>query len=349
MAWTCATSAGLLPVGINAAPLAAARTGVGRYIQGLLDALSRTAPPDVRCVPLFAPGPAARGVRGLAKRLPGAYALAEALRAVQLRRAGVTVYHETNHAAPAFAGPVVLTVHDLSTVLHPRLQEPARARHFGSALRRKAKLARLVIVPTRAIAREVVQHLGVDEARIRVIPHGVSGFHAVEGPRAGVLYVGALDPRKGLVTLLDALPANAALTLTGPLDRAPQEVRRRIGGRIRATGYVDDGELARLYASAAVLVLPSFYEGFGLPLLEAMASGTPCIASDDAALVEVSGGAALHFPRGDAGALKLLLGRVLEDPSLRADLAARGLQRARAFSWDQSAALHLEAYREAAG
>jgi len=83
------------------------------------------------------------------------------------------------------------------------------------------------------------------------------------------------------------------------------------------------------------------------PLVEAMACGTPCIASDDPALVEVSGGAVLHFPRGDPGALRLLLQRVLHDPSLRDDLSRRGIERARAFRWERSAALHVEVYREA--
>jgi glycosyltransferase involved in cell wall biosynthesis len=96
-------------------------------------------------------------------------------------------------------------------------------------------------------------------------------------------------------------------------------------------------------------VLPSLYEGFGLPLLEAMACGAPCIASDDPALVEVSGGAALHFPRGDATALGHLLRRVLSDAVLREDLALKSAARARSFAWAKSAAQHAQVYREAAG
>jgi len=159
----------LIDVGINAAPLAAARTGVGRYIAGLLGALAVLRPEGLRARPLFAPGAPARGLRALVKRLPGAYSLAEAGRAVLLegeRRRGLTVYHETNHAAPAFRGPLVLTVHDLSTVLHPSTQEPARARHFSRALLTKARLAQRLIVPTEAIAREVVQHLGVEADKV---------------------------------------------------------------------------------------------------------------------------------------------------------------------------------------
>jgi glycosyltransferase involved in cell wall biosynthesis len=322
----------LLDVGINAAPLAAARTGVGRYIAGLLDALAAAKPDGVRARPLFLPGAPARGIRGLVKRLPFAYPLADAARAATLLRERPSVYHETNHVAPAFAGPVVVTVHDLSTLLYPHTQEPARARHFARRLRRARSAAR-VIVPTEAIGREVVEHLGVRRDRVRVIHHGVDArFAPGSVPRKGfVLYVGDDGPRKGLPTLRAALPQDVELKLAGP-----------------GHGYIGDDELLALYRGAAALVLPSLYEGFGFPLAEAMACGTPSIASDDPALLEVSGGAALHFPRGDAGALQVLLRRLLRDRALRDELSRKGLERASAFRWDHCAWLHAEVYREAA-
>jgi alpha-1,3-rhamnosyl/mannosyltransferase len=324
----------LLDVGINAAPLAAARTGVGRYIAGLLDALATGKSDGVQARPLFLPGAPERRLRTLIKRLPFAYFLADAGRAAVLWRERPSVYHETNHAAPPFRGPVVVTVHDLSTLLHRETQESARARHFARKLRRLRFNARRVIVPTEAIAREVVEHLGVAPDRVRVIHHGVDArFSPADVPRDRfVLYAGDAGPRKGLATLRAALPEGVELRLAGP-----------------GHGYVSDDELLRLYRTAALLVLPSLYEGFGFPLIEAMACGTPCIASDDPALVEVSGGAALHFPRGDAGALRVLLRRVLEgNGTLRAELSEKGLARARHFRWDRSAALHVEVYREAA-
>jgi glycosyltransferase involved in cell wall biosynthesis len=323
----------LIDVGINAAPLAAIRTGVGRYIESLLEALRFV--PSVRARPLFVPGPAARGLRALLKRVPGAYALAELRRGKLLEREpGLSLYHETNHAAPPFRGPVVLTIHDLSTVLHPQTQEHARARHFAHSLRTRAKDAQRVIVPTQAIAREVVEVLGVLSGRVRVIHHGVSPrFTPGESqPRAGVLYAGDAGPRKGLATLRTAMPSGEGLTCAGP-----------------GHGFVSDDELLQLYRTCAVFVLPSFYEGFGLPLLEAMACGAPCIASDDPALLEVSRGAALHFPRGDADALNELLRRVLADGALRLDLGIKGIARAQAFSWAESARQHAQVYREALG
>jgi glycosyltransferase involved in cell wall biosynthesis len=321
----------LIDVGINAAPLAAVRTGVGRYIESLLEALRDV--PDIRARPLFVAGPAGKGLRTLLKRLPGAYALAELRREKLLQREpGLSLYHETNHAAPAFRGPLVLTVHDLSTVLHPETQERARARHFAYALLTRAKDAQRVIVPAQAIAREVVAHLRVPEARVRVIHHGVSASFTPGEPqeRAGVLYTGDDGPRKGLPTLRVAMPSDVLLTCAGP-----------------GHGFVSDAELLRLYRTCAVFVLPSLYEGFGLPLLEAMACGAACIASDDPALVEVSGGAALHFPRGDATALNQLLKRVLGSSALRSELSQKGIERARAFTWAESARLHAQAYREA--
>ena len=321
MACTCGrcgatSSAPLLDVAINAAPLAAARTGVGRYIAGLLDALAAAPPDGIRARPIFLPGPATRAARGLLKRLPFAYPLADARRAAILRRERPTVYHETNHAAPAFRGPLVLTVHDLSTLLWPRTQERARARHFARKLQ-GARWAARVIVPTAAIAEEVVLRLAVPAARVRVIHHGVdSRFSPAAVPRGRfVLYAGDAGPRKGLDTLRAALPEGAELKLAGP-----------------GHGYVGDDELIALYRGAAVLVLPSLYEGFGFPLLEAMACGTPCIASDDPALVEVSAGAARHVPRGDAAAFAAALEVALDDAG-RAAWQARARTRAAELGW----------------
>jgi alpha-1,3-rhamnosyl/mannosyltransferase len=306
---------------------------VGRYIEGLLGALAGV--PDVRARPLFAPGPAARGLRPLVKRLPGAYWLAERRRArILAREAGLSLYHETNHAAPAFAGPVVLTIHDLSTVLYPETQEPARARHFARALRTRARDAERVIVPTQAIAREVIDHLGVSPGRVRAIHHGVDARFTPQPstPRGKfVLYAGDDGPRKGLSTLRAAMPAGVELRCVGP-----------------GHGFVSDDELLALYRTCALFVLPSLYEGFGLPLLEAMACGAPCIASDDPALVEVASGAALHFPRANHAALNDLLTTALRDDALRLELGAKGIARAQQFTWAECASRHAQAYREAA-
>jgi alpha-1,3-rhamnosyl/mannosyltransferase len=392
----------LLSVGLNASPLLAPHTGVGRYILGLLRGLAclrGTGDFEVRA--LFAPAAAltssseprpsaSRGAgllpfaRGAAKRLPFAYPLAQAVRAAVLEaarlRGQVGVYHETNHAAPRSRAPVVLTVHDLSTLLMPETQERQRAAYFGRALREHARDAARVITPTQAIADQVVEVLGVARERVRAIHHGVDpalfegrvadgAGEEIAGPPPALsalgvrgpylLFVGALEPRKGLPSLLDAydaLPAALArelpLVLAGPEERLDEALRVRLaarrGGRLIRTGYVGPRELPALYRGARALCLPSLYEGFGLPLLEALALGIPCVASDDPALVEVAGGAALHAPRGDAHALARAIERLVSDPSLRAELSGKGRSRARRFTWEASARAHLEVYREAA-
>lgn len=292
--------------------------------------------PGIRARPLFAAGPAGKGLRSVVKRLPFAYALAERRRGqLLLRESGLSLYHETNHAAPPFRGPLVLTVHDLSTVLHPRTQERARARHFARALLQRAKNAQRVIVPTEAVAQEVVRVLGVPSANVRAIHHGVAPRFTPGEPQprgSFALYTGDDGPRKGLRTLRAAMPNGFTLRCVGPEH-----------------GFVSDEELVQLYRTCGVFVLPSLYEGFGLPLLEAMACGAPCIASDDPALVEVSGGAALHFARGDVAALGTMLKCVLGDASLRLDLGIKSIARAQSFSWAQSAQRHAQVYREAIG
>ena len=393
----CAAVSSSLVVGINAAPLIAPRTGVGRYILGLLSGVRSIAQdaaegdeqrPRVEVVPLFAPpealspegpppGASAGRLRGLLKRLPFAYDARELLRAATLaRRSDLSVLHETNHAAPRTRLPLVLTVHDLCTLLYPETQEPGRARFFAKALREHTREARQVVTPTAAIARQVVALLGVEPARVHAVHHGIDPGLLAAQPRtlplpalpllqrlgvdsAYLLFVGALEPRKGLPVLLDAydqLPAALAeampLVLAGPAQRVDRALARRLearrAGRVVQTGFIQPDELPALYRGAAALCLPSIYEGFGLPLAEALACGTPCVVSDDPSLAEVAGGAALVAPRGDAAAFAGHLAALANDPALCKRLSVAGRARAKSFTWEASARAHLQAYRAAA-
>jgi alpha-1,3-rhamnosyl/mannosyltransferase len=300
---------------------------------------------------------AASLVRAFVKRLPASYDLAQAARAAALAaRHDLSLYHETNHAAPRFRGPIVVTIHDLSTIRFPEMQEAARARHFGRALGRGAHHAARIATPTEAIAREVIDLLGLPRDRVRAIPHGVSAGFTPQGPRRPwrrpyVLYVGALNARKGLDTLLAAFAAlperlrrEHDLLLAGPREQGAPDLRNAT-----LLGYVPEADLPALLRGAAAFCYPSLYEGFGLPLLEAMACGIPSVASDDPALVEVAGGAALHAPRADPAALAAALERALDDETVRADLSRRGPLRAAGFTWERSASEHLRLYREVLG
>jgi alpha-1,3-rhamnosyl/mannosyltransferase len=319
---------------------------------------------------VFGP-PRGRAGRGALGRLrpwvkalvPRAYELAAAARALRLRGAALDLFHETNHVPPDFDGPVVVTVHDFSVLLHPETQPRDRVRFFARQMPVRLPRAARVVVPTEAVRREAVSYLGLDPARVDVIPHGVDARFrpGPAGPERPILYVGNLEPRKGIATLVDAYRALApelrrrhALVLCGDASRLDRKTRAKAErgvtpGRVELRGWSDERALRALYRTAAVVAYPSLYEGFGLPVLEAMASGAPVVSSDIPALREVAGDAAVFFPARDAEALAAALGRALQDEALSGSLRERGLARAREFTWRRSAELHVQSYRRALG
>ena len=239
--------------------------------------------------------------------------------------------------------PAVVTVHDLSFERDPSSMGRADRVVFRTVVPRSVRRAARVIAVSKRTRDDLVELYGVLPERIVVTPHGVDPVFRPDGSPRGdyLLFVGAVQRRKDpLAALRAADQTGLRLVVVGPAkDTALADEVRRGGATVR--GWVEKDELAALYRGAAALVLPTRYEGFGLPVLEAMASGTPVVATPDPALREVAADAAVYAePDGLADAVRSALER-------RDELAAAGLERAREFSWQETARLTAEVYRAA--
>jgi glycosyltransferase involved in cell wall biosynthesis len=349
--------------------------GIGTYVRELLPALCDAdptldvslfharlrgqLPPELSAFPRIE---VPRGIRSLypSWNLAGRPPLPAAL-------AGLDVLHAPSPVAvpPAGAGQrLVVTVHDLAFRLFPSLYPAPWRAMFRAGLRRAARHADAIVAVSRNTARDLVRLAGVEPARIHVVPLAASlpATGSDPGPflaRMGVaspylLFVGTLEPRKNLVRLVRAYRRAALrvpheLVLAGPLGWRAQRLHRELAlpgpGRIVLTGRVTDADLDALYRGAAAFCYPSLYEGFGLPVLEAMARGVPTIVSDSSSLPEVAGPAALRVDPRSVRGLAAAIERVLTDRDEAAELAEAGRERAALFSWDQTARMTLRAYQ----
>jgi glycosyltransferase involved in cell wall biosynthesis len=264
--------------------------------------------------------------------------------------------------SPANTGPLtvanqVVTIHDLSALEHPEWFTARFTAWYRYLLPRLARAARRVITDSEFSRSRIVERLGVREDRVVTIPLGVSDHFAPQPParvaatrgahglaRPYLLVVGSLQPRKNLARLLRVWQrlerplAGLALAVVGDRDAdfAPIALDAPPAS-VRFLGPVDDADLPALYAGALGCVVPSMYEGFGLPLLEAMACGVPCAASANTALREVAGGVAVPLDPYDEDSMETAIRTLVEDDSLRDRLRTEGLARAAAFTWDRTA------------
>lgn len=278
---------------------------------------------------------------------------------------GGGLFHGLNQRLPAvFDKPArrtrtVATFHDLF-VMTRNYSTPEFRERFAGQAREAARRADAIIAVSRFTAGQVESLLGVEPARIQVVHHGVRPFAAAPGgaPRERIiLSVGALQVRKntlGLLRAFERLPAPVIsgwkLILAGSRGYGAEELVAEIErsprrGAIELPGWVDDAALARLYRRASVFAFPSLDEGFGIPVLEAMAAGLPVLISNTSSLPEVAGGAAIAVEPEDGEALEDALRRVVEDERLRADLTARGIARAAEFSWEKCARETWQVYQ----
>jgi glycosyltransferase involved in cell wall biosynthesis len=258
-----------------------------------------------------------------------------------LRRVAPQVAH-FQHALPlGWHGPSVVTVHDLHFEHDPSVMSRLDRFTFKTVVPRAVRRADHVIAVSEATKRDVVDLYGIPPEKVTVTPHGVDpAFSPGTGAGGFVLFVGAIQARK------DPLAAAAAAAAVGlPFVAVGPEKEPGLAAALRARGadvrgWVEQEELAQLYRDAAALILPSRFEGFGVPVLEAMASGTPVVLSDDAALGEVAGDAGIYAADGDFAAA---LRRALAE---RGRWSEAGIARASTFSWAESARRTADVYRE---
>jgi glycosyltransferase involved in cell wall biosynthesis len=340
-------------------------SGVGRYTTGLARAVAATG--DVEIVQVTAPGAEPPVPDAESLSAPGnPFTIAGGLSlAAALRRTHADLAHCPHFPTPLPAPhPLVVTLHDLTPLIIPAaMPSPLKRAVYRWWNARDAKAADAVTVNSRNTGADIERFFPAARGKVHVIPHALDPFATFPaGPLPSdleggpyVLSMGNTKPHKGLPTLLRAFAALATsrpglrLLLVGA--DSPRFAASVLGGdpaagRVTFTGAVDDATLRALYANAAVFAFPSLYEGFGLPVLEAMALGAPVVCSNAASLPEVAGDAALTFPAGDAEALAGSLGAVLDGPELHDTLAAAGRERAALFTWEETARRTVNLYRE---
>ncbi len=255
----------------------------------------------------------------------------------------------------------VATVHDLGHLYYPEAYPSATLKYLAWSTRHNIQTASHLLADSETTKLDIMKHFGAPDQRITVVYPGVSPRFYAEYPPADLtavkaqygingrylLYVGTLQPRKNVERLIEAFAIAKRtagfperLVLAGRMGWLPEGIMRRLrdmGEAVTLAGYVPEIDLGALYAGATALVLPSLFEGFGMPVIEAMASGTPVIAANAASLPEVAGDAAVLFDPYSTAALAEALSRVCGDPDLRAELRAQGRERASHFTWEEAA------------
>jgi len=313
-------------------------SGVGVYSRELLSGMAAAHPED-----RFQLCYRARSfVRSLKDHLPSN---ARRFLLTESRIPRAELFHGLNQRLPrAPLKRTVVTFHDLF-VLTSEYSTPEFRRRFAEQARHAAARADRVIAVSQFTARQVMDLLGVEPGRVDVVHHGV---RAVTGPpverKKIILHVGAIQCRKNIARLVEAFESmdrDWRLVLAGSQGHGAQEILHKIGAapsrdRIRVLGYVSPTELAGWYQRSMIFAFPSLDEGFGMPVLEAMAAGTPVITSNRSALPEVAGNAAWLVNPEDTAELAAALADLSRDPDRREELARRGLERAAQFSWSKA-------------
>ncbi|HEY1593547.1 MAG TPA: glycosyltransferase family 1 protein [Solirubrobacteraceae bacterium] len=351
-------------VAFDVTPVISGRTGIARYVTQLGAALER----DGAALRRFAVGrrsfalpPGSRHIR-VPTRIVERWWRSARWPPIERLVGGAELVHATGLLVPRTRLPLVATVHDVAAVRHPELH-PVRHVEQQRAQLELLDSASVIVAVSQATADDLI-HLGVAPERVVVARLGVTPLPAPEASPLGsapaggyLLTVGETSPRKGYPLLLEALSAvrtSVELVIAGPPAGDEERINTLIGelglaSRVHRVGAVTDGGLARLYGDATALCFPSVAEGFGLPVLEAMAAGLPVLAREIPVARELAGDTALLVAGDDPQAWTHAIERVVSEPALRQSMASAGRDRAAEFTWQRTAAATLEAYRLALG
>ncbi len=344
------------------------RTGLSHYVECLLDAILQTDKTNAYLV-LYRHGHGVRTAGGQAQPLRCSLnrtVWSQVRLPLALATRDFDLLHVPGHRAPwLLRGKLVVTIHDLAFLKFPDTFKKLHRQRLTWFTCNAVRRADRIIAISESTKRDLGELLGVESARIDVVHHGVDhdSFRpdVVPATRAApyILSVGTLQPRKNYVMLIRAFK-KLCETWRDPLElliagqrgwlweEAEREaLKRPFAERVHFLGYVPDEELARLYRGASFVAMPSLYEGFGLPLLEAMACGAPVVAANASCFPEVLGDAAILLPPEDESAWADTMHELLLAPARRAALRERGLARARSFSWSQTAERTIAVYRRA--
>jgi glycosyltransferase involved in cell wall biosynthesis len=372
-----------ISVTIDATAIPEQMTGVGRYVQNLVSALAGR--DDVRFSVITKVGDRSRWdvgnrpivIRDAApRRRPVRLAWEQVQLPLLLSKLNPDVHHGTHYTTPRLARvPKAVTVHDMTLVVHPEWHEKTKVMFFRNAIKAALRSAAVIICVSQATADRLLE-FGQPEGAVRVVPHGVDldKFSAVEGAGdAEILkslrlsgrflaFVGTVEPRKGVPDLVRAFERvggehrDLKLVIAGQpgwgeaeADLEQAIAASELGDRIVRLGFVDDAHVAPILRAATAVVYPSLEEGFGLPVLEALACGAPTVTTTGSAMDEFAVGAALMVRPGDVGELALAIDSIVRGDSGSEQRRQVGLEVASRRSWAACAAQHVAAYRLAAG
>jgi glycosyltransferase involved in cell wall biosynthesis len=356
-------------IGLDARLTAYRIGGISTYTRQLADALSRQSHTQQQTYTVFQSRKAEAAISQLPERklwTPPHHRLERWVLGLEIGRYALDVWHSTDFIPPQWgARKHVITVHDLAFLLLPEHKDQAASRYYNDQIRWAVRHTDHILSVSDATRKDLISLLNVPEEKITVQPHGVSSRFFAQGdnlslaglPSDYILFVGTLEPRKNINTLLSAysrMKDAPPLVLAGKIGWLFEDTLQRIyqmqalGMRIIHRDDITDEALPALYRGASVVVLPSHYEGFGFPVLEAMACGTPVIASDISSLPEVVGDAGLLLPPDDIDAWRDGIEHALTDSAWRTEMIQRGLKQASLFTWEQSAQIAIDVYQKVA-